>query len=132
MSEGYRTDRARVEGLGASHHGAGTWLKERVSSILLVPLSIWGLYSAYRLINAGYDGVINWMKLPLNAVLLILLVLTSIYHMQLGVRVVVEDYLHKPLGKGLFLLLNLIICLFLAAAAVFSILKIAFGSAIGV
>lgn len=131
-SGGYRTDRARVEGLGAAHHGAGTWVKERVSSILLVPLGIWGLYSAFELAGVGYGAILAWMRLPLNAVLLILLMLTALYHMHLGLRVVIEDYLHKPLGKGASLLLNLVICLFLAAAAVFSILKIAFGGAIGV
>ncbi|MBS0296464.1 MAG: succinate dehydrogenase, hydrophobic membrane anchor protein [Proteobacteria bacterium] len=132
MSEGYRTDRSRVEGLGSAHHGAGTWIKERVSSIFLIPLAVWGLWSAYKLSGTGYDGAIAWLRSPLHAILLILTILLSVYHMRLGLRVVVEDYVHKPFGKGLFLLLNLLICLLLAVVAVFSILKIAFGSQIGV
>jgi succinate dehydrogenase / fumarate reductase membrane anchor subunit len=132
VSDGYRTDRARVEGLGSAHHGAGTWIKERVSSILLVPLGVWGLYSAYGLIGAPPEAATEWLKAPLHAVLLALLMLITIYHMQLGLRVVIEDYVHKPLGKGFCLLLNLSICLLLAAVAVFSILKIAFGGVIGV
>lgn len=132
MTEGYRTDRARVQGLGASHHGAGAWIKERVSSILLVGLGVWGVWSAWSLIGEGYQGALAWLRLPLNAVLLILLLLTGVYHMHLGMRVIIEDYLHKPLGKGLFLFLNFAVCLLLAAAAAFSVLKIAVGPVIGV
>jgi succinate dehydrogenase / fumarate reductase membrane anchor subunit len=132
VSDGYRTDRAKVEGLGSAHHGAGVWIKERVSSLILTPLTIWGLYSAYKLIGRGFDGARDWLMSPLNAILMGALMLTALYHMHLGLRVVIEDYVHKPLGKGFLLLLNLVICLLLAAVSVFSILKIAFGSQIGV
>lgn len=126
------TDRRRVEGTGAAHHGAGHWIKERVSSIALVPLGIWGIWSAAQLAGAGYDGATLWIKAPLNAVLLTLLVVVSIYHMQMGLRTVVEDYIHKPFGKAALLLLNLFVCWALAAAAVFSILKVAFASGFGI
>ena len=132
MSESVQTAKRRVEGLGSAHHGAGTWIKERVSSIALVPLGLWGLWSAIKLAGSGYDGAIAFVNEPLNAVLLILLVLTSLYHMQLGMRVVVEDYVHKPFGKGALLILNLFVCAILAVVATFSILKVAFGAGIGV
>ena len=63
--------------------------------------------------------------------LLGLLVLVGLYHMQLGLRVVVEDYVHKPFGKGLLLLLNLFLCLVLAFVAVFAILKLALLGGVG-
>jgi succinate dehydrogenase / fumarate reductase membrane anchor subunit len=126
------TARRKVEGLGGAHHGAGTWIKERISALMLVPLGVWGLWSATRLIKAPFEDMIDWLKSPVNAVLLIALLLTAIYHMQLGLRVVIEDYVHKPFGKGTLLLLNLFVCLALAAAATFSILKIALGVDIGV
>ncbi len=132
MSDNYRTPRRQVEGSGSAHHGAGTWVKERVSSVLLVPLGIWGLWSVWLFLGRGYDAALAWIKVPLNAVLMILLILSALYHMQLGLRVVIEDYVHKPFGKGFLLLLNLTICLLLAAIAVFSILKVAFGGGIGV
>lgn len=127
----YTTDKRRVEGTGSAHHGAGTWIKERVSSIALVPLTIWGLVSAANISGGGFHGAVQWMSAPVNAVLLGLTVLISLYHMQLGLRVVVEDYIHRPFNKGLLLILNLFLCLALAFVAVFAILKVALMGGVG-
>lgn len=127
----FTTDRRRIEGAGAAHHGAGTWIKERVSSIALVPLTLWGLWSGTQLAGSGYPGLTRWITSPVNAVLLGLLVLISLYHMQLGLRTVIEDYVHKPFGKGALLLLNLFFCLALAFFAIFAILKLALLGGVG-
>jgi succinate dehydrogenase / fumarate reductase membrane anchor subunit len=132
VSQEFASDRKRVEGLGGGRHGAGNWIRERVTSIALLPLGAWGLWSATRIMGTGYNGAVRWLEEPVNAVLLTLLVLTGLWHMELGLKNVVEDYLHKPFGKGAALLLNLFLCLLLAAAAVFSILKVAFGAQLGV
>jgi succinate dehydrogenase / fumarate reductase membrane anchor subunit len=127
----YTTDKRRVEGTGSAHHGAGTWIKERVSSIALVPLTIWGVVSAATISGSGYQGAVQWLSAPVNAVLLGLTVLISLYHMQLGLRVIVEDYIHRPATKGLLLILNLFLCLALAFVAVFAILKVALMGGVG-
>jgi succinate dehydrogenase / fumarate reductase membrane anchor subunit len=126
----YETDRKRVEGTGSAHHGAGEWIKERVSSLLLIPLTVWGLWAAATITNSGYEGAIAWLKSPLNATPLAALVLIGVYHMQLGLRVVIEDYVHKPFGKGLLLFLNFAFCLTLAFVALAAIAKIAFNIAL--
>lgn len=123
----FETDKKKVEGLGSAHHGAGVWIKERVSSVILVPLTVWGLWAAWTLAGGGYDGALAFVRTPLNAALLAVTVLVSIYHMHLGLRVVIEDYLHKALGKGLALFLNFVVCAALAVATVVSILMVAFG-----
>jgi succinate dehydrogenase / fumarate reductase membrane anchor subunit len=120
------TPKRRIEGSGSAHHGAGHWLKERVSSLLLIPLAIWGLWAGATIAGGGFERAAAWLQSPLNAAPLAALVLISLYHMQLGLRVVIEDYVHKPAGKGLLLFLNFAFCLVLAFAAVFAILKIAF------
>lgn len=121
----YATDKRRVEGTGSAHHGAGSWIKERVSSLILVPLTGWGFWAASTLTGGGYDGVTRWLHSPVNAALLAVLILVSLYHMQLGLRVVIEDYVHKPFGKGALLFLNALFCLALAVIAVASIIMIA-------
>jgi succinate dehydrogenase / fumarate reductase membrane anchor subunit len=128
----FRTSRRQVEGAGSAHHGAGDWIKERVSSLMLLILGIWGLWSAAQLAGTGFDGAVAWLHMPLHAVLMLLLVLTTLYHMHLGLRVVIEDYVHKPFGKGALLLLNFFVCLVLAAVAAFAVLRIAFAGEIGV
>jgi succinate dehydrogenase / fumarate reductase membrane anchor subunit len=121
----YTTDRRKIEGTGSAHHGAGVWIKERVSSLLLIPLTGWGFWAASSLSGGGFDGVTRWLHSPVNAGLLGLLILVSAYHMQLGLRVVIEDYVHKPFGKGALLFLNALFCLAVAVIAVASIIMIA-------
>lgn len=124
----YRTPLGRARGKGAAGHGAAHWIAERVSSAALVPLVLWGVFAALGLAGAGYDGAVAWLqKGPVNPVLLGLLIAVSFQHMHGGVRVIIEDYIHKPSTKVALLLLNLFVCALGGALAVFSILKVALG-----
>ncbi len=125
----YRTPLARARGLGSAKQGSGHWVVERVTSIALVPLSLWAVCSGLTLAHVGYDGVVAWLHSPLNAVLSSLLLAVGFQHMQAGLRVVIEDYLHVPMTRNLALLANLFVCAFAAALAIFCILKVAFGAA---
>jgi succinate dehydrogenase / fumarate reductase membrane anchor subunit len=127
MEGGYRTDLSRARGLGAAGHGAGHWISERVSSLALVPLVLWIAYAALQIAGAGYEGAVAWVRQPLNAVLLVLLLAISFQHMHSGMRVVVEDYIHKTTTKAALLILNLFVCVLGGALAVFSVLKVALG-----
>jgi succinate dehydrogenase / fumarate reductase membrane anchor subunit len=121
----YRTSLGRAKGLGAAKHGVGHWISERVSSVALVPLSLWGVFSVLNLARVGYDGAVLWLHAPVNAVLAALLMLITFQHMHAGLRVVIEDYIHKPGTKATLLVLNLFVCVLFAALALFSILKVA-------
>ena len=121
----YRTSLGRARGLGSAKHGVGAWMAERVSSVALVPLSLWAVFSALSLSRVGYEGASLWLRSPLNAVLAALLVLVMFQHMHGGLRVVVEDYIHKPGSKAGLLLVNLFVCVLAGALALFCILKVA-------
>ena len=121
---GYRTDLARARGLGSAKHGVGAWIAERVTSIALVPLVIWAVYSALLMSAADYVAAMLWVHSPMNAVLLCLLLAVGFWHMHAGMRVVVEDYVHG-LTKTVVLLLNLFVCVLGGALAIFAVLKIA-------
>ena len=129
MPEGrssYRTSLGRARGLGSAKHGVGHFIAERVTGIALVPLVIWGIWSAIVVARGGYYGAITWLNSPVNAVLLVLTLAVGFWHMQIGMRVVIEDYIDKPLTKGALLLLNLFLCVLLGALAIFAVLKVAF------
>ncbi|HEX2816911.1 MAG TPA: succinate dehydrogenase, hydrophobic membrane anchor protein [Phenylobacterium sp.] len=121
----YRTPLGRARGLGSAKHGAGHWLSERVSAIALVPLVIWMVYGILRLSAGDYGFAVHWVQDPLNATLTVLTFAISFWHMHSGVRVVVEDYIHKTLTKSVLLLANLFICGLAGALAIFAILKVA-------
>jgi succinate dehydrogenase / fumarate reductase membrane anchor subunit len=126
----YRTSLSRARGLGAAKHGVGAWIGERVTAVALVPLVIWGVFSALMLSVADYQTAALWVQKPLNAVLLVLLIATGFWHMHAGLRVVVEDYVENALGRTAVLLLNLFVCTLGAALAIFSILKVALAAGV--
>ena len=121
----FRTARSRAEGLGAAGHGVGHFIVERVSGLMLVPLGLWGVWSALRLAGAGYGAAIDWIGAPINAVLLGLLLVSGLVHLKNAMQVVIEDYIHGFAGKTALLLLNFSICALAGALGVFAILKAA-------
>lgn len=122
-----RSPISRVTGLGTAKDGVGHWWSQRVTSVALLLLGMWFVTSLLRLPGFGYQLVTAWIAMPLNAVLLLLLIGTLIYHSQLGVQVVVEDYVHHHGLKIATMLLLTFAHVALAALAVFSVLRIAFG-----
>jgi succinate dehydrogenase / fumarate reductase membrane anchor subunit len=126
----YRTPLGRARGLGSAKHGAGHWISEKISAIALVPLVIWGVYGVLRLAAGDYGFAVHWVQDPLNATLTVLTLAVSFWHMHSGMRVVVEDYIHKTLTRSALLLINHFVCGLAGALAVFSILKVALGAGI--
>ena len=126
---GYRTPLSRARGLGSAKHGAGHWISERVTAIALIPLTLWAIYGVLRIAANDYSFAVHWVSSPINATLTVLTIAIGFWHMHAGLRVVVEDYIHKTLTKSALLLLNLFVCGLAGALAVFSILKVALGAA---
>jgi succinate dehydrogenase / fumarate reductase membrane anchor subunit len=124
-TKNYRTPLSRARGLGSAKDGVNRFIAERATAIALVPLSLWAVYAALKVSTAGYEGAIVLLQSPVNAVLAILLIGVACAHMEMGVRVIVEDYVHKPGTKVAMLLLNAAVCWLAGALGMFSILKVA-------
>ena len=124
-----RSPLGSVAGLGSAKDGVHHWWLQRLTSIALVPLTIWFTVSILSLPSLDHVTVISWMAQSWTALLLIVLVLVATYHSQLGVRVVVEDYVHNSGMKTLTLVTLTFVHGLLAVAGVFAILKVAFGGA---
>jgi succinate dehydrogenase / fumarate reductase membrane anchor subunit len=122
-----RSPISRVTGLGTAKDGVGHWWSQRVTSVALVALGLWFVASLLRLPNFGHEIVTTWIAMPLNSVLLLLLIGTLVYHSQLGVQVVVEDYVHHHGLKIATMLLLTFAHVVVAALAIFAVLRIAFG-----
>ena len=89
-----RTPLSRARGLGAAGEGTVHWWMQRVTSITLVPLVLWFGFSLAGLGGLSHARVAAWMQEPVTATLLIAFLIVSCYHMALGLRVIVEDYVH--------------------------------------
>ncbi len=123
-----RTPMARALGLGSAKSGTEHWWMQRVTAVALVPLTLWFVLAVLGLEGLDHGTVTAWIAQPLTAVLLLLLVATLVYHSFLGTQVVIEDY-----TGGATRVITLLAVRFLhvavAVAALFAILKIAFGTA---
>jgi succinate dehydrogenase / fumarate reductase membrane anchor subunit len=124
-----RSPLGRVLGLGAAKEGVQHWWLQRLTSVALVPLAIWFVVSLLALPSLGHATVVAWMSQSWTALLLIIFVLVAAWHSQLGVRVVVEDYVHDVGAKTLTLVLVSFAHVLIAVAGVFAVLKVAFGGA---
>ena len=113
----------------SERHGAGEWKAERLSSVILIPLTLWGLWSGWVLSGGGYDAALAWFRSPVNAVLLTVTLLVSLWHMNMGLKVIVDDSIHRPASRNALLGLIGLLCMLLAAAGVFFIVRLALGSA---
>ena len=123
-----RSPLGKVLGRGSAKEGVHHWWLQRLTSIALVPLTIWFVVSLLSLPSFEHVTVVSWMAQSWTALLLILFILVATWHSQLGVRVVVEDYVHGG-SKTLTLVLITFIHAVVAAAGIFAVLKVAFGGA---
>lgn len=91
-------------------HGAGEWLAERFTSLALIPLTAWCVWVAYRLAGGGFDAAIAFVTKPANASILGLTLLVCVWHMYMGLKVIIDDYIGKPGTRGLLLFLVFLLC----------------------
>lgn len=123
-----RTELGKVRGLGAAKSGSIRWWRERVTSIALIPLSIWLLASLVSGVASSHAVLVEWISNPLVTVLLILFIAVAFYHAAMGLKVVVEDYVHEHGNKIASLLIIDFLATVGAAAGIIAVLKIAFGA----
>jgi succinate dehydrogenase / fumarate reductase, membrane anchor subunit len=124
-----RSPIGRVLGLGAAKEGVSHWWSQRVTSVALLFLGLWFVASLLRMPAFEYRVVVEWIGAPANAVLLLLLIATLVYHSQLGVQVVVEDYVQHHGLKIATMMLLTFAHVAIAALAIFAVLRLAFGGA---
>lgn len=122
----YKTDLARVQGLGAAGDGAHHWWMQRVSSVALVPLTLLFVFPFGRALGGGYEALYLTYTNFFHALVAVLFFLVGFWHLAQGAQVVIEDYVpHKPTRIAL-LMLNTFICGALAVAGTLAVATILF------
>jgi succinate dehydrogenase / fumarate reductase membrane anchor subunit len=123
-----RAPLGRVLGLGTAKDGTDHWWGQRVSGVALVLLGLWFVVSLVMLPTLGYTAVIDFIGRPFNTVLLALLCLTVAYHSNLGVQVVIEDYVHGHGLKIVSLVVSRFVHILVAVISIYAILRIGLGA----
>jgi succinate dehydrogenase / fumarate reductase membrane anchor subunit len=89
-----RTPIARVRYLGSARDGTHHWWMQRLTAIALVPLTLWFAAGVIAHVGAELSAVEEWLGRPANAAAMILFVAATFHHGQLGMQVMIEDYVH--------------------------------------
>ncbi|WP_020401372.1 succinate dehydrogenase, hydrophobic membrane anchor protein [Kordiimonas gwangyangensis] len=122
-----KTPLAKVRGLGSAKDGTHHWWLQRVTAIANIPLVIFMVISFVGNVGKSHAEWVAWLKQPFASVLVILFIANFVYHMRLGLQVLVEDYVHDHGTKIASMLVLTFTCVLIAALSIFSVLRIAFG-----
>ena len=122
-----RSALARVRFLGSAKDGTGHWWAQRLTALALVPLCLWFVASIVMLAGADHGQVVAWIGRPVPAILMVLLIVATFHHAQLGLQVVIEDYVHEPALRFAAIILVKLAAVALGVAGAFAVLRIAFG-----
>jgi succinate dehydrogenase / fumarate reductase membrane anchor subunit len=115
----------KVQGLGASHSGTGHFWRERVTAVALIPLSLWFAYVMLGMVDTNEVTMVQFLAHPWNAILMAAFAVTSLYHMSLGLQVVIDDYVHTSGMKISLLLLVRFVVIATTASCLFALIRIA-------
>jgi succinate dehydrogenase / fumarate reductase membrane anchor subunit len=122
-----RTPLGKVRGLGSARSGTDHFFKQRVTALANVPLAVAFVFLVISLQGADHRRMLDVLSHPLAALLLLLFVGSGVYHMRLGMQVIIEDYVHQEGAKIALLIANTFFSIAVGAACAFAILKMSFG-----
>ena len=122
-----RTPLARVRHLGSAKSGTRHFWHQRITSVANVPLTILVVLVILGLLGRNHAAVVQILGSTFVAIAMLLFIVTSVYHMWLGMQVIIEDYVHDEVTKLVTLMANTFFSFVVGLAGVFAILKLSFG-----
>jgi succinate dehydrogenase / fumarate reductase membrane anchor subunit len=118
----------RVRGLGAAHRGTDTFWRQRVTAFANIPLTIFLILAIVSHIGSSYDDVGAYLAHPIVALVMLALIVSAAIHLRIGLKEIIEDYVHAEGLKVLAILLATFFAYGVALAALFAIVKISLGA----
>jgi succinate dehydrogenase / fumarate reductase membrane anchor subunit len=120
----YRSPLARAKGLGSAKSGTGHWWMQRITAVVLIPLSFWLIKFLGLSLTAPYQQTVDWLMSPVNTLCMIAWIIAVFYHAALGLQVVIEDYVAAEGPKIISIWAANLAFLFLAITALLAVFRI--------
>jgi len=122
-----RTPLGRVRGLGSAGTGTDHFWAQRVTSVAGIPLTVGFIVIVAMLVGRSHATTVQIIGSPIVALTMILFIATIVYHMWLGMQIIIEDYVNDPLRKAILAMGNTFFSFVVGLASIFAVLKISFG-----
>ena len=100
--------------------GIKHWKYSRLSSVILIPLTIWFVAFFSKNFGMPFEQVTSSLSTPLNSLLMLTFITATIFHLQQGLQVIIEDYVYRRLWINL----NIVFCSLLLIVSVISLGKL--------
>jgi succinate dehydrogenase / fumarate reductase membrane anchor subunit len=123
-----RSPLGRARGLGSARAGSKHWWAQRLTSVALVPLTLWFIWSMLHLTGASQGDIADWLASPVRLALILALIAATFHHLQLGLQVVIEDYVTQEGVKLAAVLAVKGVCILLALICAISALTLGLNS----
>ena len=130
MSQGHgsmRTPIGRVRGLGAAHTGTGEFFRQRLTGLAMLLLFIPALIVIMMLLGRNHAAAMQILGSPLVAIVMTLFIIASVWHMKIGMQVVIEDYIHDETLKLVAIIGNIFFSAAVGLASIYAIIKLSSG-----
>lgn len=122
-----RTPLGRVRGLGSAKDGTEHFWRQRLTALAGIPLAIFFVIFVITLQGSPLEAVRGAIANPFVAILMVLFLGSGIYHMKIGMQVIIEDYVHSEGPKVLLLMANTFFAALVGLGSIWAVLKISFG-----
>lgn len=111
----------------ASHAGSAHFKWQRLTALLMLPLMLFLVLLLVSLIGADYQAVRVRLAQPVVWLPLTALVLAGVWHMWLGMQVIIDDYL-KGATRSFVHLLSAVFSAAVAMGALYAIYQLSIGA----
>jgi len=122
-----RTALGKVRGYGSAKSGTEHFIRQRLTAIANIPLTIGAVLIVISLIGHNHAAVAQILGSTLVSIVMLLFIISTFYHMKIGMQVVIEDYVHDERAKYALLILNTFFTIAAGFSSAYAILKLSFG-----
>jgi succinate dehydrogenase / fumarate reductase membrane anchor subunit len=118
------SDKQRIKGAGRAGHGTGGFIAQRASAVALLFLGPWFIINMALVARVGGEGPLAFLSAPLNKGLAAVFLIAACWHMQIGMREIIEDYIGKADTRKALESLNMLVAALAALAGLYALAKI--------
>lgn len=122
-----RTPLGRVRGYGSARSGTEHFIQQRLTAIANVPLTVAAVLIITSLIGRNHAAAAQILGSIPVAIIMLLFIISTFYHMKIGMQVIIEDYVHEERAKYALLILNIFFVVAVGFSSIYAILKLSFG-----